>query len=188
MKLAFAIAVFCAFHSGYAKDIEVFLAPNAFRVIQLGCPSVPFHVVLMNTSNEDIKVWDDMYFWGYYNLSFEMRSSSGNEIIEIKKKERGWDKNLPLCDTVPPKEVKVFAVFLCEETWEGIPSHEWFTANDKNPFEIRAIYKSQSDTLPMNSDSGRVWKGTIESNWTKTYVKKTGVNQSAHTTPAIAPR
>ena len=63
------------------------------RVIALQNDQCHFHVVVINTSDKPLRLWETWNSWGYYNLRFEVADSEGKILYTIKKKSRFWTRN-----------------------------------------------------------------------------------------------
>lgn len=63
-------------------------------------PCLNINVLFINHTDTAVSFFEDWNSWGYYNLSFEIRS--GNTSFLITKKERDWPKNFPSFKTLFP--------------------------------------------------------------------------------------
>ncbi|WP_165227914.1 hypothetical protein [Aquisphaera insulae] len=90
------------------------------RAIELSGPSRHFHVVITNVSPRSVRLWKEWCSWGYFNLSFRVTDEAGAS-VQARKKDRGWDRNFPDFDIIPPGSHHVREVTFDPTTWEGSP-------------------------------------------------------------------
>jgi len=115
-----------------------------------------FHVVVANLSSSPIRLWEEWCSWGYFNLSFEARESTGSSFV-ISKKNRGWDKNFPCPVVVDAGHSWVIDVNLEPSIWENSP-----LASDtgKATLRLRAIFEIREGE---QSKTEKVWTGKVSS-------------------------
>ena len=53
-----------------------------------------FHIVLTNTSDHNLMVWNEGGSWGYFNLSFEFASKDG-KVVKVHKTPTYFTRNFP---------------------------------------------------------------------------------------------
>ena len=146
---------------GQAEPLSIRIVPTSHRertgrAIQLYGPGRHFHVVVTNTSRLPVRLWRDWCSWGYFNLSFAATDQAGRSFV-VSKKPRGWDKNYPDWDIVPPGDHMVLEVSFDASTWENDPMPE---AGKSRTIKMKAIYEVLQDEESMKHG---VWKGRISS-------------------------
>jgi len=116
-----------------------------------------FYVILTNVSKRAQAVFNPSNSWGYYAVSFRLRTGDGH-IVAIRKKQTGFTKNLPSTFLIPPGEQVVYTIKLDEE-WEAKPQAP---IADKPPINIgvMAIYEIAPTPESMQQS---VWTGRVES-------------------------
>jgi hypothetical protein len=116
-----------------------------------------FYVILTNVSKRGQAVFNPSNSWGYYAVSFRLRTSDGH-IVAIRKKQTGFTRNLLSTFLIPPGEQVVYPIKL-DEQWEAEPQAP--IAN-MAPINIRvmAIYEIASTPESMQKS---VWTGRVES-------------------------
>jgi hypothetical protein len=113
-------------------------------------------VVLTNTSSKPIRVWSDTCSWGYRNLSFKMTDPSGRLFV-VEKVERGWEKNVPVWDTLAPGASKTTEVTFNQSEWKGLPAPR---GKEPSELRVRALYQSAA-SYPQRMNA--IWVGLVES-------------------------
>src|SRR5690349_14953516 len=58
-------------------------------------------IVINNNSDTLVSFYEDWNLWGYYNISFEIRTTCGTYTIQ-KIEKMAWDKNYPSYKTIFP--------------------------------------------------------------------------------------
>jgi len=114
-----------------------------------------FYVVMSNKSQNPVRFWKDWCSWGYYNITFDIKSGNG-EVYHLKKKETSWFKNFPDYYIVPPGSYFVIPVNFSR--WESIPDG----IRNGDAVSLKAIYSTSSDKY---SEEFKVWTGVVESEW-----------------------
>jgi hypothetical protein len=94
-----------------------------------------FYIVLTNISNEPKTVWEDGNSWGYYAISFEIRTSDGQKVV-ISKQPQIFGKNTPDTFLIKPDEHKVYQIRLNED-WATQPT---IHKTNEMPVTLRARY------------------------------------------------
>ena len=115
-----------------------------------------FHVVLTNVSKEPISLWKEWCSWGYFDLSFEARDSTG-KVVVISKKPRGWLKNFPCPVELAASEHWVVDVRLEPAIWQNSPLSD---DSGKATIRLKAIYEIRED---KESKEAKVWTGRVSS-------------------------
>lgn len=116
-----------------------------------------FYVLLTNVSTQAQSVFRTSNSWGYYAVSFELRTSDGR-IVAITKKRTAFTKNNPSTFVIPPGEQLVYPVRLDQE-WEAASP---LPLADEEPVDVtvKAIYEVKPTP---ESTRQNVWTGRIES-------------------------
>jgi hypothetical protein len=126
------------------------------RMVELSADHPHFHVVISNTSNAPQRIWREAYSWGYFALTFELTDASG-KIRIVRKKARGWHKNIPDFWTVLAHEDLVIEVDVANrDIWDGFPQLH----GAPEPYTMRAIFEVTPDE---QSQKNQVWTGTVAS-------------------------
>jgi hypothetical protein len=121
---------------------------NTFRTL---------YVILTNVSKQTQAVFEPSHSWGYYAISFELRTGDGRS-VEIRKKQAGFTMNVPSTFLIPPGEQMVYLIKL-DDKWVADPG---LPITEKEPIDIRvkAIY----EIVPTpESTQQSVWTGHAES-------------------------
>lgn len=164
--LAFVIAAFLAAYVysrlKTAEPITVSIVPaeSGPKGDAWISPHMPFYVVVANRSAAPVSVWRESCSWGYFALTFELKTSQGT-ISRIEKKMIGWDADFPAPFIIPPHGYFVLPVNL-EKDWQNYPTSQ-------QEVSIRAHYKIAVDD---QSQKERVWSGEIVSPWESVTVSK----------------
>jgi hypothetical protein len=77
-----------------------------------------FYVLLTNVSPQAQAVFRTSNSWGYYAMSFELRTNDGR-VVAITKKPTGFTKNNASTFVIPPGEQMVYPIKL-----DDSPSHQ----------------------------------------------------------------
>ena len=124
-----------------------------------------FHVLFYNPSDKSLRLFDERYSWGYFGLSFTVTYPDGR-VEHVKKKGRGWDKNVPFSWTIEPKGYYVFDVFFDPGIWTDSVLLEK-SGSESRKCRLQAIYSIEpSPEAVKGSQWGGpegVWTGTIRS-------------------------
>ena len=85
-----------AAHFAMAADWSVDIVPESSREKDgLGISLWrTFHIVLTNTSDHNLMVWNEGGSWGYFNLSFEFASKDG-KVVKVHKTPTYFTRNFP---------------------------------------------------------------------------------------------
>src|SRR5437660_46808 len=78
-----------------------------------------FYVLLTNTSRQPESAFEPWNSWGYYSISFEIETGTG-QVIKITKAPTDFTKNTPVTFVVPPGEQMVFPIKLNDD-WNATP-------------------------------------------------------------------
>ena len=102
-------------------------------------------------------MFEPSHSWGYYAISFELRTGNGH-VLAIRKKQTGFTMNGPTTFLIPPGEQMVFPIQL-DDQW--VADAQLPLAN-RNPIDVtfKAIYEIG---LTPESTQQNVWTGRIES-------------------------
>ena len=116
-----------------------------------------FYVLLTNVSTRPQAVFKPSNSWGYYAISFELRTSD-QRIVTINRKQAAFTKNNPATFVIFPGEQMIYPIKL-DDAW--IADSRLPIANEE-PADVtlKAIYKIVP--TPDASQTG-VWTGRIES-------------------------
>jgi len=126
------------------------------RVIEYSAPNAHFHVLITNTSDEPLRIWQEWCSWGYFGLSFECSDAEGGKWT-AKKLPRRWDKNYPDYWTLAAHESLVLDVsFADTRTWKGFRR----PAGMSQEITMRAILEFQPEA---ESQKHSVWTGRAAS-------------------------
>lgn len=132
------------------------IADNGERAIILTKPEWHFHVVVTNTSQEPVKLWQESCSWGYFNLSFES-TDQGGKIVLIKKKAKGWNKDFPTWTVLAAGEQWVVDVAFDESTWQNPP----LSAKGKGQaIKLKAVFEIAPEP---EAQERNIWTGKITS-------------------------
>jgi hypothetical protein len=127
-----------------------------------------FYVLLTNTSDSSIKIWQDWNSWGYFGLSFEITYQDGTKEI-MEQNAMGWNKNFPSYDVLAPLGHHIFEVNFNDTTFRSAirpinDGYRWKTTLRKKEApticKLKAIYKIGEDEM---SKMDGVWTGKVES-------------------------
>ena len=118
-----------------------------------------FHVVVQNTSNETIRLWEEWNSWGYYNLTFEVFDVNGKLLGVAQKKPQTWTMNFPSFLELKPKQVHVIDVYFHSFDWDA-PIKPILANQAKSKYSLVANY-----SIAACSDSAEhgVWNGISKS-------------------------
>src|SRR5215831_3940489 len=115
-----------------------------------------FHVVLTNTSDKPVKIWDEIYSWGYYSLSFRGTDSAGHAFV-AKRAQTNFTKNGPVWLTIESGGSYVFDVYFGDaKEWEGFPLPD-------NRVELISLSAVFEVTSTPESIEQHVWNGRVVS-------------------------
>ena len=116
-----------------------------------------FYVVLTNVSPQPQAAFETWNSWGYYAVSFELRTPDGRVAI-IKKTLTVFTKNNPSTFVIPVGEQMVYPIKLDDEWAASAP----LPIADEQPIDItlKAVYELKATT---ESKQQNVWTGRVES-------------------------
>lgn len=116
-----------------------------------------FYVLLTNVSTQAQPVFRTSNSWGYYAVSFELRTTDGR-IVTITKRPAVFTKNNPSTFVIPTGEQMVYPIKLDDGWVTGAP----LPIADEEPVDVtvRAMYEV---TPTAESTRQNVWTGRIES-------------------------
>lgn len=135
----------------------------SYPVLDIGKPFYySFEVVLTNTSDKPLRIWESWNSWGWKTLSFEIKLPDGQVIYTEQTDARLWSKNVPNWDQIPPNRHYVFRVDFKPMKQGGYWDNSILDYVNESPTKckIKAIYEiCQSDELYEEN----VWMGRVES-------------------------
>ena len=106
----------------------------------------PFFVVLTNTSDHNLLVWNEECSWGYFNLSFEFTDKDG-KVVQVGKTPTGFTVNFPNGYVVLPGRHFVLAVAF--RNWDRKDIRDWSnTEKLDGTMTMKAIYKNTNEAFP----------------------------------------
>ena len=116
-----------------------------------------FYVLLTNVSAQAQTVFETSNSWGYYAVSFELRTVDGRVVV-ITKKQTWFTRNVPSTFWIPPGEQMVYPIELNDDWVAGAP----LPMADEEPVDVtlKAIYEVKATP---ESTRQNVWTGRIES-------------------------
>ena len=116
-----------------------------------------FYVLLTNVSSQAQAVFRTSNSWGYYVVSFELRTSDGRNVA-LSRRPTVFTKNNPSTFVIPPNEQMVYPIKLDDEWLAASP----VPIADEEPVDVtsKAIYE-----IGPTPESARqnVWTGRVES-------------------------
>lgn len=131
--------------------------------------NVPFDVILTNTSDDPIRVWNPKSKNGYDQISFVFMDRKTMEVFRVRKRKKENPDNRQdkreeeTLEIAPHRELKVSVSF--QDEWGGLPD-----PNLDTRFRVWAVLQSD---LPAPEGEITVWKGTVESPPVQTPFKAT---------------
>jgi hypothetical protein len=146
----------------YAADwaLEIVPTHSAGDVSDIDTRGAAFLVLMTNTTDHNLNVWTDEYSWGYDNLSFDVKRSSGKAFRIIRVPEM-FTMNMALPYLVRPGAHYAWAVTLASDKWNGFPP-DW-----KGSEEVTIQAKFEIDPTKESKEL-TVWTGMIKSKPMKT--------------------
>lgn len=153
---------------GSAKEVQktdsspfvVFLVPTSSgasgRGISMAANTLDtFYILLTNISPQVQATFRTSDSWGYYAISFELRTGDGR-IVAITKRPQGFTKNNPSTFLIPPGEQMVYPIKLDDSWVAGAP----LPIADEKPVDVtlKAIYevKPTPESTRQKVRTGRV--------------------------------
>ncbi|MCB2377490.1 hypothetical protein LGH70_07850 [Hymenobacter sp. BT635] len=122
-----------------------------------------FHVLLTNTSEQPVNLFEEWNMWGHSALSFEIIYPNGQKTRSVRAKLI-WDKNFPSTVTIAPHGFYVFNVTFNTDPKEG---DVWQNSpRSKESYDhgvscrVRAIYSIESS---KQATEAKAWTGTVNS-------------------------
>jgi hypothetical protein len=116
-----------------------------------------FYVILTNVSKQTQAVFEPSHSWGYYAISFELRTGNGH-IVPIRKKQTGFTRNIPSVFLIPPGEQMVYPIKL-DDLWVADPR---LPIADKESVDVRVKAIYEIGPTPESTQQS-VWTGRAES-------------------------
>ena len=116
-----------------------------------------FYVLLTNVSKQDQEVFETWNSWGYYAVSFELRTDD-ERIVTITKKPVGFTRNGSTTFVISPDAQMVYPNKL-DKAWDAASP---LPTADEQPVDVtvKAIYEIKRT---RESTQQHVWTGRVES-------------------------
>jgi hypothetical protein len=134
-----------------ALALKVILATPERNIWQIADNQSHLTVILENTSDKPIELYDSWNSWGWYNVKLEWQTKDGKGTV--RPVQRAWTQNSPTVTEVPPGGAIVREVDLGKD-WRG-----WPPLLVGQTMTIHAIYESKDD-----GDTKKLgWQGKVES-------------------------
>jgi len=115
-----------------------------------------FYVVLTNTSDHAQPVWQTLYSWGFWTISFEFTMPDGKHLHVSRNHNESFTKNSPATFLVPSGEQQIYPVQL-DGSWDNLPQ---FPKRGITRITLKAIYEVGSTP---EASQHNVWVGRVES-------------------------
>lgn len=116
--------------------------PGRVRVVQFRSRPLRLNVLLRNTSDRPLRLWEEGNSWGFENLKLDVLALDGKTLpkpIRVVRTAAGWGANGPTFSELPPGESLIREVLL-EGPSKGVPSvWTYFNFPLPNNSEYRAI-------------------------------------------------
>ena len=130
------------------------------RIIDVRQPASHFHVIVTNTSDRDLNLWETWNSWGYFNLRFDVLDGMGKVAYSITKNQnREWTVNYPSWVTLKPGEHFILDVYFDRETWV-MPFLKTPKSRGKFNLKLRAVFEIKPDA---EAKKYGIWTGKIKS-------------------------
>ncbi|EEF57018.1 hypothetical protein [Pedosphaera parvula] len=163
MKRILAVVVLgCVMVAGgtsYAEGLAVDVVPTVNReeawVYVSGEVNRRFYVVVSNVSDRPQRVYEDWNSWGYFSLSFEVRTAQG-KVVKITRSERDWSKNFASTYTIPAGGHYVLPVQWSTNEWQNL---NLISGAEQQPVRLKAVFEIPE----AETNTYRVWTGRVES-------------------------
>ncbi|UOQ71772.1 hypothetical protein [Hymenobacter cellulosilyticus] len=122
-----------------------------------------FYVLLTNTSERPVNLFEEWNSWGYFGLSFDLTYTDGRKVRAVKA-GRGWDKNFASTVTIAPGGFFVFPVTFntdpkIGDVWQNSPRSKKINGPGVS-CRMRAVYSIESS---REATEHKAWTGTITS-------------------------
>ncbi len=130
-----------------AADVSVEVVPSSSGGVDKQRISIwdTFYVILTNTSQRDLLVWQESCSWGYFNLSFEFTDKNG-KTIKVQKLPVVFTKNSPNGFVILSGKHFVLPVVLFAKDKNF---REWTNVGElEGPMTVKAIYKCTNEAFP----------------------------------------
>lgn len=118
-------------------------------------PESVFYVVLTNTSDKPIRIFEDWSSWGMFSLSFEVKQADGAMFKLERNRPMTSTRNFPAVFEVRPQGHYVFAIHFDKDKW---PNLWYFHDHQVGPLDLKAVF-TETDEGGKN----KVWEGTVKS-------------------------
>ena len=119
-------------------------------------PESVFYVVLTNTSDKPIRIFEDWSSWGMFSISFEGKWPDGTTYKLERSRDVVFTRNFPAVFEVRPQGHYVFAIHFDKDKWPNL----WYFHNNPQlgPLDLQAVF-TENDKDGTN----KVWEGTVKS-------------------------
>jgi len=124
-------------------ELQIFFPENQKRIQLNSCLNV--NVLIINHTDTVTSFFEDWNSWGYFNISFQIRS--GDTTYTVYKKDRDWDKNFPSFKTLFPGDTMQMKFSLNINDCDSSPFNGKIQVNSKRPETIKAAYKLNREVL-----------------------------------------
>lgn len=132
--------------------------------LELAVHSDHLTVTIVNSSTQELRLWEWHNSWGWYSLAIQVRGEADRQ-IEIKRKSRDWTKNGPVYFIMLPQEKREVLIDLRDGWWEMAEANSASLALaswQNRPVGVRA--RLQIEPTP-ESDQFGVFTGAVFSGW-----------------------
>jgi hypothetical protein len=122
-------------------------------------------LTVVNSSNQELRIWEWHNSWGWYSLTFELRLDDDLRVT-IGHKAREWTKNGPDYFDLAPNESREVSLDLHDGWWGLVGADQERLAQAgwrDEPVRLRA--RLQISSTP-ESDRLGTFTGTVYSEWT----------------------
>ncbi|MEM7375420.1 MAG: hypothetical protein AAF587_42895 [Bacteroidota bacterium] len=113
------------------------------------------HVLLINRSEDQQRIWKDWNTWGYFNLQLNWINNNKTYAIRRQPPEV-WDGDFPDFWVVEAGETLVLEIDLTSGQWDGFPD----LYGDMIEARMTATYQNKPDPLAQEFD---IWVGKLVS-------------------------
>jgi hypothetical protein len=86
--------------------------------LELRLHSDHLSVNVLNTSAQELRIWELENSWGWDSFSFHLRVESDKEIRILKRKFREWTRNAPTYFVLSPGESRQMRLDMNDGWWE----------------------------------------------------------------------
>ncbi len=141
------------------------------------------NIVLQNTSDKPIRVYQDWNSWGYFNLTLQITAVDGKALDKPLNIGRGpgvWFANVPTTDFIGAGQAVVREVHLnlpaeifdskkpASDKKSGVNWRRYFgfpfpPADNSRTLTMRAMFNNSDNKGTGGKDAGEVWTGAVAS-------------------------